>query len=45
MQTLKSAIDYLSSLLWDSPEVFPVMVFLLVSTGVFLTFKMRFIQF
>lgn len=45
MQTVKSIIDFLSNLLWNSPEVFPVMVFLLLSTGLFMTFKMRFVQF
>ncbi len=45
METLKTIIDGLSKALWDFPEAFPIMVFLLASTGLYLTWKMRFVQF
>ncbi len=44
MEHIKSVIDAGSNLLWNSPEVFPVMVMLLLSTGVFLTLKLRLVQ-
>ncbi len=45
MQPMKSVIDFLSSLIWSKPEVFPAMVALLVGTGLFMTFRLGFPQF
>ena len=45
MELLKTIIEAASNLLWNTPEVFPVMVLLLLATGVFLTLQLRLIQF
>ena len=45
MEEIKSVIEFCSRLLWDTPEVFPIMVLLLLATGVFLTLQLRLIQF
>jgi AGCS family alanine or glycine:cation symporter len=45
MESIKGFVESASDLLWNTPEVFPIMVILLLSTGVFLTLKLRFIQF
>ncbi len=45
MEAIKSVIEGASELLWNTPEVFPVMVVLLLATGLFLTMQLRLIQF
>jgi len=45
MAGVKSVIDFLSSLIWSKPEVFPAMVALLVGTGLFMTLRLGFPQF
>lgn len=45
MELVKSIIKAVSEILWNTPEVFPLMVLLLLSTGVFLTLKLNMIQF
>lgn len=44
MEKVKTVIDAASDTLWNSPEVFPVMVMMLLGTGIFLTIKLRFLQ-
>lgn len=45
MSHVKSVIDFLSGLIWSTPDVFPAMVALLVGTGLFITFRLGFPQF
>jgi len=45
MEFVKPVVDGASRLLWNSPEAFPVMVMLLLGTGLFLTIRLRFVQF
>ncbi len=44
MEILKEIITFCSDVVWNTPEAFPLMVLLLLGTGVFLTVKLRFVQ-
>lgn len=44
MDRLKAVIDFLVGLLWNTPEVLPGMVALLLFTGLFLTVRLGFVQ-
>jgi AGCS family alanine or glycine:cation symporter len=40
MDFITSVIDTVNKFVWESPEVFPAMVALLVGTGIFITFRL-----
>ncbi|SHF58060.1 alanine or glycine:cation symporter, AGCS family [Fodinibius roseus] len=44
MQAFERIIDFLENLIWNTPEAFPVMVGLLLSFGIYITFRLGFIQ-
>ena len=44
MEQLKTIVKTLSDTLWNTPESLPLMVLLLLTTGVFLTLRLRFVQ-
>ena len=44
MEYIKKIIGACSDLVWNTPEAFPLMVLLLLGTGVFLTLRLRFVQ-
>ncbi|MBL6975866.1 MAG: alanine:cation symporter family protein [Deltaproteobacteria bacterium] len=44
MGDLQAAVDWLSGLIWNTPDALPFMVILLLFTGLFLTVRMGFIQ-
>lgn len=44
MDTFDSIITWLENLIWNTPEAFPAMVVILLSFGLFITFRMGFIQ-
>lgn len=41
---IREIIEYLSSLIWNFPEKAPIMVVLLLSAGIFITFYLGFVQ-
>ncbi len=45
MAEIKAVIDYLAGLLWNTPEVLPWFLVLLLGTGLFLTIRLGFLQF
>ena len=45
MELLKSLLSQAASLIWSTPEFFPLMIILLLFTGFFMTMRTRFIQF
>lgn len=44
MQTFEQVISYLENLIWNTPEAFPAMVVVLLAFGLFITFRLGFIQ-
>ncbi|HKJ32473.1 MAG TPA: sodium:alanine symporter family protein [Balneolales bacterium] len=44
MQTFEHIVNFLNSLIWSKPEVFPFMVVVLLSFGIFITIRLTFIQ-
>ncbi|MDX1585903.1 MAG: sodium:alanine symporter family protein [Balneolaceae bacterium] len=44
MDTFDFIISWLENLIWNTPESFPAMVVILLSFGIFITFRMGFIQ-
>lgn len=44
MELAQSIINYLTNLIWKTPEFFPLMIFLLLITGFIVTFRTRVIQ-
>lgn len=44
MELFKSVVDWVNNLVWSTPEQFPLMVILLVGFGIFITFRLGFIQ-
>lgn len=44
MDTFDSVITWLENLIWNTPEAFPAMVVVLLSFGLFITFRLGFIQ-
>lgn len=44
MQTLEYVVNFLNDLLWATPGVFPMMIALLLGYGLFITFRLGFIQ-
>lgn len=44
MDTFDHIITWLENLIWNTPEAFPAMVIVLLSFGVFITFRLGFIQ-
>lgn len=44
MKAFERIIDFLENLIWNTPEAFPVMVGLLLSFGIYITFRLGFIQ-
>jgi len=44
MQTLEHVVNFLNDLLWATPSVFPMMIALLLGYGLFITFRLGFIQ-
>ena len=44
MDTFDFIISWLENLIWNTPEAFPAMVVVLLSFGVFITFRLGFIQ-
>jgi len=42
---IKTIVDFLNKLVWNTPAIAPVTVVLLVGTGIFMTFKLGFVQF
>ena len=45
METLKTVVQTLADLIWNTPKAMPLMVLLLLFTGLFLTIRMGFVQF
>ncbi len=39
-----SALNFTNGIVWGFPEIFPAMIFLLVGTGLFITFRLGWIQ-
>lgn len=44
MQTLDRIVNFLNDLVWNTPEVLPLMVVILLSYGLFITLRLGFIQ-
>ena len=44
MELLKSIIDTLNGYIWSFPEDFPIMIILLLGTGLFISFRLGWIQ-
>lgn len=44
MQTLEFVVNFLNDLIWSTPGVFPLMIALLLGYGLFITFRLGFIQ-
>lgn len=44
MQTLEFVVNFLNNLIWATPGVFPMMIALLLGYGLFITFRLGFIQ-
>lgn len=44
MSAVKNTIDFVYGYVWEFPDAFPYFIVLLLGTGIFLTFRMRFIQ-
>lgn len=44
METFEQIISYLENLIWNTPEAFPAMVVVLLAFGVYITFRLGFIQ-
>lgn len=44
MQTFEQVISFLEDLIWNTPEAFPAMVIVLLAFGLFITFRLGFIQ-
>ncbi|HSG28821.1 MAG TPA: alanine:cation symporter family protein, partial [Candidatus Krumholzibacterium sp.] len=44
METIERVIDTAVKYIWEWPEAMPYFIVLLLGTGIFLTFRMRFIQ-
>jgi AGCS family alanine or glycine:cation symporter len=44
MHTFDQVVNFLNSLIWSKPEVFPFMVVVLLSFGIFITIRLGFIQ-
>ncbi len=45
MEIIKSIIDTLVGIIWNFPSQMPLMIVLLVGTGIFITFRMGWVQF
>lgn len=44
METFAQIIDWLETLIWNTPEAMPAMVVILLAFGLFITFRLGFIQ-
>ncbi|MEA1987033.1 MAG: amino acid carrier protein, partial [Candidatus Marinimicrobia bacterium] len=44
MEVLKTVINKVNSYVWGWPEVMPLMIIILLGTGIYITFRMRWIQ-
>ena len=44
MEVLESVVEFLNNLVWNTPELMPLMVVALLGYGIFITLKMGFIQ-
>src|SRR5690625_5665515 len=44
MKTFEQIIYFLENLIWNTPEAFPIMVGLLLLFGIYITFRLGFIQ-
>lgn len=44
MDALKTGVDHLNDLIWDTPDALPFLVVLLLFTGLFLTVRLGFLQ-
>ena len=44
VEILKNVIDFAGGIVWNWPPQLPLLVILLVGTGIFLTLRLRFIQ-
>lgn len=44
MEAFERVVDFLNNLVWNTPEVLPIMVIMLLSYGIFITLRMGFIQ-
>ncbi|SMO65288.1 alanine/glycine:cation symporter family protein [Fodinibius sediminis] len=44
MKTFERIVDFLEKIIWNTPEAFPVMVGLLLAFGIYITFRLGFIQ-
>lgn len=44
MHFFEQTVQYINNLIWARPEVFPFMVVILLSFGIFITFRLRFVQ-
>src|SRR5690625_2064296 len=45
MELFEATIDWLLNLIWNTPEALPAMVIILLAYGIFITFRLGFIQF
>ncbi len=44
MELFKQIVDTINGLVWETPSAFPLMIALLLSFGIFITFRLGFIQ-
>jgi alanine or glycine:cation symporter, AGCS family len=44
MEQFERVVSWLNNLVWNSPEILPLMVVMLLSYGIFITFRLGFIQ-
>lgn len=44
MEKARELVNYLSNLIWSTPDFFPIMVMLLLFTGLVMTIRTRFVQ-
>lgn len=45
MELFEATIDWLLNLIWNTPEALPAMVIILLAYGIYITFRLGFIQF
>ena len=44
MESIREFIQSIADVVWGWPELLPLMVFILLGTGIFITMKLRWIQ-
>lgn len=44
MELFKNVVDWVNNLVWSTPEQFPLMIIVLVGFGIFITFRLGFVQ-